>query len=217
MNLVDTIGVDAVAFLQFLSLLRWTFLAVTLISCGILIPLNVIYTLKTSASHNALSMLTISGLQKSKILYVHMGMSYIICEHFLPLSLRARVTLLIRSFPFDSRRGAVLLLVLLEEDARPPKGMVHVGQVPARHLVQIAHGKFDEAMVSAQARLTEGTFCCTQITNIKKEYQSDEGLKELMMKLRGGNEKITSGIQASMIGRDLKVRMGLELISTRCC
>ena len=26
------------------------------------------------------------------------------------------------------------------------------------------------------------------------------------MKLRGGNEKITSGIQASMIGRDLKVR-----------
>lgn len=42
------------------------------------------------------------------------------------------------------------------------------------------------------------------ITNVKKEYQSDEGLKELMMKIRGGNEKIGANIQASMIGRDLK-------------
>ena len=40
---------------------------------------------------------------------------------------------------------------------------------------------------------------------MKKEYQSDEGLKELMRKIRGGNEKIGAGIQSSMIGRDLKV------------
>lgn len=40
MNLVDTIGVDAVAFLQFLSLLRWAFLTVTILACGVLIPIN---------------------------------------------------------------------------------------------------------------------------------------------------------------------------------
>lgn len=42
------------------------------------------------------------------------------------------------------------------------------------------------------------------VTNIKKEYQSDEGLRALMTKLRGGNEKIGSNIQSCMIGRDLK-------------
>lgn len=44
------------------------------------------------------------------------------------------------------------------------------------------------------------------MVNVKKEYQSDEGLKVLIMKLRGGNEKLASNIQSAMIGRDLKVR-----------
>lgn len=39
-NLVDTLGVDAVAFLQFLSLLRWTFLTVSVLTCAVLIPIN---------------------------------------------------------------------------------------------------------------------------------------------------------------------------------
>ena len=65
----------------------------------------------------------------------------------------------------------------------------------------------DALVPSANTGLTDDPLRSMQITNVKKEYQSDEGLKELMMKLRGGNEKITSGIQASMIGRDLKVRL----------
>jgi hypothetical protein len=43
-----------------------------------------------------------------------------------------------------------------------------------------------------------------QVTNIKKEYQSDEGLKQLMMQLRGGDDKLASNIQHASIGRDLK-------------
>lgn len=40
LTLVDTIGVDAVAFLQFLSLLRWAFLSIAVLVCGVLIPFN---------------------------------------------------------------------------------------------------------------------------------------------------------------------------------
>lgn len=39
-SLVHTIGVDAVAFLQFLALLKWLFLAVTILACAVLIPIN---------------------------------------------------------------------------------------------------------------------------------------------------------------------------------
>ena len=59
-------------------------------------------------------------------------------------------------------------------------------------------------MPLANTGLTDDPIRSMQITNVKKEYQSDEGLKELMLKIRGGNEKIGAGIQASMIGRDLK-------------
>jgi len=55
-----------------------------------------------------------------------------------------------------------------------------------------------------------------QLTNVKKEYQSDEGLKELMRKIRGGNEKIGAGIQSSMIGRDLKVSLFPFLLLFTC-
>lgn len=157
LTLVDTIGVDAVAFLQFLSLLRWAFLSIAVLVCGVLIPINVIYTLKSNKEHNALSMLTIANLG-GKVLYVHLGMSYIITGvlcYWIWFYWRKMLNL--RQAWFMSAR--------------------YQRTIQSRSLM---------------------------ITNIKKEYQSDEGLRNLMVRLQGGNEKVAAGIQNVMIGRDLK-------------
>jgi len=54
------------------------------------LPALVVYTLKSETAHDALSMLTISGLDKSRILYVHMAMSYVICSFLLSFAHRCR-------------------------------------------------------------------------------------------------------------------------------
>jgi len=43
--LLDKIGLDAVVFLRLLRLLRWLFLAVAVLTCGVLIPVNVQYNI----------------------------------------------------------------------------------------------------------------------------------------------------------------------------
>ncbi|KDQ20055.1 hypothetical protein BOTBODRAFT_41304 [Botryobasidium botryosum FD-172 SS1] len=63
-EILEKVGLDAVAFLRFLRLLRWLFLAVSILACGALIPTNVLYHLKNnpSATVNYLSLLTIQGV-----------------------------------------------------------------------------------------------------------------------------------------------------------
>ncbi|KAL5521409.1 hypothetical protein ACEPAG_9335 [Sanghuangporus baumii] len=77
-ELLDKVGLDAVAFLRFLRMIRWLFTAIAIISCGVLIPVNVIYNLKKvkSEERDFLSMLTLRNLSGS-VLYVHVAASYV--------------------------------------------------------------------------------------------------------------------------------------------
>ncbi|KAJ3828835.1 DUF221-domain-containing protein [Lentinula raphanica] len=78
-ELVDKLGLDAVAFLRFGRLMRWLFTGVTLLTCGILIPVNAVYNIKDvdSSDRDILSMLTIRDVS-GKILFVHVAVSYLI-------------------------------------------------------------------------------------------------------------------------------------------
>lgn len=77
-QLLDKIGLDAVAFLRFLRMIRWLFTAIAIISCGVLIPVNVVYNLKNvdSSDRDLLSILTIRNL-KGSILFVHVAATYV--------------------------------------------------------------------------------------------------------------------------------------------
>ncbi|KAI0062426.1 DUF221-domain-containing protein [Artomyces pyxidatus] len=78
-ELVDKIGLDAATFLRFLRMMRWIFLAVALLTCAVLIPINVTYNLKHVDKQNRdfLSMLTIRDVG-GYFLFAHVGMVYVI-------------------------------------------------------------------------------------------------------------------------------------------
>jgi hypothetical protein len=78
-ELVDKIGLDAATFLRFLRMMRTAFSLVALLTCLILIPINVSYNLKNvpAGSRDQLSMLTIRDVQ-GNYLWAHVGMVYII-------------------------------------------------------------------------------------------------------------------------------------------
>ncbi|KAJ7582576.1 hypothetical protein C8J56DRAFT_1005551 [Mycena floridula] len=78
-ELVEKIGLDAVAFLRFGRLLRWLFLGITILTCGILLPVNIIYNIKNVKPKNRdiLSMLTIRDVI-GNLLFVHVAVSYLI-------------------------------------------------------------------------------------------------------------------------------------------
>ncbi|KAF9071637.1 hypothetical protein BDP27DRAFT_1218654 [Rhodocollybia butyracea] len=78
-ELVDKLGLDAVTFLRFGRLMRWLFLGVALLTCGILIPVNAVYNIKKVSSENRdlLSMLTIRDVS-GNVLFVHVAVTYLI-------------------------------------------------------------------------------------------------------------------------------------------
>jgi len=78
-ELLDKIGLDAVAFLRFLRLMRWLFLSVSLLTCAVLIPINVTYNLKhiPSKARDILTMLTIRDVS-GELLYAHVAVTYVI-------------------------------------------------------------------------------------------------------------------------------------------
>ncbi|KAE9386545.1 hypothetical protein BT96DRAFT_1005987 [Gymnopus androsaceus JB14] len=78
-ELVDKVGLDAITFLCFGRLMRWLFLGVTILTCGILLPVNAVYNLKKvdKADRDVLSMLTIRNVS-SNILFVHAAVTYLI-------------------------------------------------------------------------------------------------------------------------------------------
>ncbi|KAF8520851.1 DUF221-domain-containing protein [Gautieria morchelliformis] len=77
--LLDKIGLDAVVFLRFLRLLRWLFLAVAILTCAVLIPINVSYNLAhvSQDRRDILSMLTIRDVQ-GNVLFAHIAAEYVI-------------------------------------------------------------------------------------------------------------------------------------------
>ena len=77
--LLDKLGLDAVAFLRFLRMMRWIFLAVSVLCCAILIPINVTYNLKFIAEdkRDVLGILTLQSVS-GEWLFAHVAMSYVI-------------------------------------------------------------------------------------------------------------------------------------------
>ncbi|GJE91360.1 hypothetical protein PsYK624_075090 [Phanerochaete sordida] len=77
--LVEKIGLDAAVFLRFLRMMRWLFTAVALLTCAVLIPINVVYNIRNvkSADRDVLSMLTIRDVN-SRVLFVHVAATYVI-------------------------------------------------------------------------------------------------------------------------------------------
>ncbi|GLB37747.1 putative cytosolic domain of 10TM putative phosphate transporter [Lyophyllum shimeji] len=77
-ELLGKIGLDAVAFLRFLRLMRWLFFGTAVLTCGILVPINVMYNGEHPAKyHDVLSVTTIRDV-KGPILYAHVAVTYLI-------------------------------------------------------------------------------------------------------------------------------------------
>jgi calcium permeable stress-gated cation channel len=76
-EIINKAGLDAATFLRFLRMFRWCFSALALFSCAVLIPVDVVYNIKASTSHNNLNMLTIQFVSGS-YLYVHIVAEYVI-------------------------------------------------------------------------------------------------------------------------------------------
>ncbi|KAF9565599.1 DUF221-domain-containing protein [Agrocybe pediades] len=75
-ELLSKIGLDAVAFLRFLHLVRWLLTLTSLISCGVLIPIDFLYTLSTNQTQNDFfSAASIQHVQGNR-LYAHIATSY---------------------------------------------------------------------------------------------------------------------------------------------
>ncbi|KAI8968617.1 hypothetical protein BD414DRAFT_541409 [Trametes punicea] len=74
------IGLDAAIFLRFLRMCRWLFTAIALLTCAVLIPVNVVFNLKyvPAKGRDALSMLTIRDLDKSNWIFAHVVVTYVI-------------------------------------------------------------------------------------------------------------------------------------------
>jgi hypothetical protein len=84
-DLVNRIGLDAVAFLRFLRLMRFLFTLTAVITCGVLIPLDRLYTVASNPPlYDLLSSFTIRDV-KGDHLYGHIASEY--CITFLLFSL----------------------------------------------------------------------------------------------------------------------------------
>lgn len=78
-ELLEKIGPDAVTYLRFLRMIRWMFTAISVLCCGILIPINIYYNTKVSKSpsQNVLLLLTIRDV-RGVWLWAHVAMTYIV-------------------------------------------------------------------------------------------------------------------------------------------
>ncbi|KAJ7188676.1 hypothetical protein C8R46DRAFT_27864 [Mycena filopes] len=78
-ELVDKIGLDAAAFLRFGRLMRWLFTGIAVISCAVLIPINIIYNLRNvpAKSRDTLSMMTVRDVSGNG-LFAHVAVTYLI-------------------------------------------------------------------------------------------------------------------------------------------
>ncbi|KAG0218308.1 hypothetical protein BGX33_007813 [Mortierella sp. NVP41] len=75
--LVEKIGLDAVVFIRFVRMCRQVFIAMAILGCGVLIPVNVIGTLRSqkdgTVPDDKIALLSISGLENLDWLWAHVG------------------------------------------------------------------------------------------------------------------------------------------------
>ena len=78
-ELLRKIGPDAVTYLRFLRMIRWMFTAISVLCCGVLIPINIYYNTKIfkNPSKNILLLLTIRDV-RGVWLWPHVAMTYIV-------------------------------------------------------------------------------------------------------------------------------------------
>ncbi|KAJ7772149.1 hypothetical protein DFH07DRAFT_734442 [Mycena maculata] len=78
-ELLDKLGLDAVAFLRFLRLMRGIFAGIAILTCCILIPIDFMYNRAhvKPTKRDALSMLTIRDVKGNSV-YAHVAVSYFI-------------------------------------------------------------------------------------------------------------------------------------------
>ncbi|OBZ69463.1 hypothetical protein A0H81_10260 [Grifola frondosa] len=76
-ELVDKIGLDAALFLRFLRMARWLFTCIALLTCAVLIPINVVYNLRhvDPKGRDVLSMMTIRDVA-GNFLFAHRPVSW---------------------------------------------------------------------------------------------------------------------------------------------
>jgi len=69
--LLDKVGLDGVAFLRFLRMLAWSFLCISVLTCGALIPINVSYNYNNvdPDERNTLSILTIQDVKGTTLFF----------------------------------------------------------------------------------------------------------------------------------------------------
>ncbi|CAO3565909.1 unnamed protein product [Mortierella alpina] len=76
-ELVDKIGLDAVVFIRFIRQCRQIFILMAIIGCGILIPINVVTTIRAQPDGkmptDKISMLTIAEIMDLKFLWAHVA------------------------------------------------------------------------------------------------------------------------------------------------
>ncbi|KAG0027218.1 hypothetical protein BGZ82_009109 [Podila clonocystis] len=75
--LVDKIGLDAVVFIRFIRMCRQVFMAMAVIGCGALIPINVIATIRAQPNgetpQDKIGMLSIKGIKDLNWIWAHVG------------------------------------------------------------------------------------------------------------------------------------------------
>ena len=78
-TLINTIGLDAVCFLKFLSMSRNMFVVIALLASAVLIPIDVTYNLRNvrESARNPLSILTIQNV-RGPFLWGHVAVVYLI-------------------------------------------------------------------------------------------------------------------------------------------
>ena len=76
---MEKIGLDATIYLRFVRLCRWLFTSIALITCAVLVPVDVVYNLRhvKSKDRDILSMLTIRDVSDNSI-FAHVAVTYVI-------------------------------------------------------------------------------------------------------------------------------------------
>ena len=77
-ELLEKVGLDAVAYLRFLRMLRWLFTCIAVLACSALIPINVVYNLRNvdSRRRDVLTMLTLRDVEGG-FLFAHVAATYV--------------------------------------------------------------------------------------------------------------------------------------------
>lgn len=135
--MIDKLGLDAVAYLRFLRMLRYMFLAIATLVCAVLLPCDLIYNFKNvkSDARDPLSMLTIQKV-KGNLLFVHVAISYLCAFLFVGLDSPALLTSL---SPQNPRYCLLVHLDQLKAHGGPQMALFQIQGLPKQFGLEIHH------------------------------------------------------------------------------